>query len=87
MPSHTHNVGKASAGNFNQPGNAYRFAGNAGTTSGSTGGGGSHSHGMSGGVSNSSSYNSGSTTPTASGSTTPTSFAPKYIDVIICAKD
>ena len=37
----------------------------------STGGGGSHSHSMSGSVS----------------SETPTSFAPKYIDVIICAKD
>jgi hypothetical protein len=48
---------------------------------------GSHSHSVSGSVSNSSAYNSGSTTPTASGSTTPTAFAPKYIDVIICAKD
>jgi len=68
-----------------------------------TGGGSSHSHGMSGSVSNSSAYNSGSggnqttnsTTPGATGasgtqttsSAGPTAFAPKYINVIICAKD
>ena len=58
------------------------------------GSGNSHSHSMSGSVTDHSG-NSGSTTPSASGSTTPgnsgsttpTSFAPKYIDVIICAKD
>ena len=52
-----------------------------------TGGGQSHSHGMSGSVSSATPGATGSTTPGASGSTTPTSFAPKYINVIICAKD
>ena len=47
----------------------------------------SHSHSMSGSVSNSSAYNSSSAGGDATSSTTPTSFAPKYIDVIICAKD
>ena len=47
----------------------------------------SHSHSMSGSVSNSSAYNSSSAGGDATSSTTPTAFAPKYIDVIICAKD
>jgi hypothetical protein len=72
MPSHNHGV---SSGYRTYNGNttwAYHHAG-SGTqvTSGYAGGGGSHSHSMSGSVS----------------SETPTSFAPKYIDVIICAKD
>mgnify|MGYP000206255335 CR=1 FL=1 len=91
MPSHTHTslyvpgytpgVNRATGGN--------NFSTHLGfnNTSNATGGNGSHSHGMSGGVSSATPSASGSTTPSNSGSTTPTSFAPKYIDVIICAKD
>jgi len=89
MPIHTHaqnqgvaspwsNSASANNGAYNHP--------NTTKATGGTGGGGSHSHGMSGGVSNSSAYNSGAST-VVTDSTTPTAFAPKYIDVIICAKD
>jgi hypothetical protein len=52
----------------------------------SAGSGSSHSHGMSGSVTDHSG-NSGSAGDGTTSSTTPTAFAPKYIDVIICAKD
>jgi hypothetical protein len=93
MPSHNHTAGwrdyASGNGGMFYPG----FKGNQGATAyssvaiGSTGGGGSHSHGMSGSVSNSVAYNSSSAGGDATGSTTPTAFAPQYIDVIICAKD
>jgi hypothetical protein len=91
MPSHNHTIRKETYGFLNS--SYYNSSGNHwGTTNGNdggienTGGGGSHSHGMSGSVSNSSAYNSGAST-VVTDSTTPTAFAPKYIDVIICAKD
>ena len=91
MPSHSHQ--KPATANYLDPYLSVNTSGghlNHGTSTmstGSTGGGGSHSHGMSGSVSNSSAYNSSSAGGDATSSTTPTSFAPKYIDVIICAKD
>ncbi len=89
MPSHNHTITRRViqgarwdyAEAFSYQGGGYTIPSNY------TGGSGSHSHGMSGGVSNSSAYNSGSAGADTTSSTTPTSFAPKYIDVIICAKD
>ena len=71
MPSHTHSY--VGGGGPYYADNSGAGASNVQShrNTGATGGGGSHSHGMSGSVS----------------STTPTAFAPKYIDVIICAKD
>ena len=87
MPSHNHSVSTNQAYNVNNSiGQGDAAYGNSSATTSSTGGGGSHSHGMSGSVSNSSAYNSGAST-VVTDSTTPTAFAPKYIDVIICAKD
>ena len=85
MPSHNHNVGKISAGYSSSASNYY--SGNQHNPSSSTGGGGSHSHGMSGSVSNSAAYNSGSAGGGATGSAGPTAFAPQYVDVIICSKN
>ena len=94
MPSHTHTMY-----GWNNGANQHTRLGNGdtahygpftiagGNAMAAVGGGGSHSHGMSGSVSSATPGATGSTTPSNSGSTTPTSFAPKYIDVIICAKD
>ena len=89
MPSHNHSIttsANQSGGSNNHPAQSTNNP-LASFNTNSTGGGGSHSHGMSGGVSNSSAYNSSSAGGDATSSTTPTAFAPKYIDVIICAKD
>jgi len=89
MPSHTHTQRTGAAGGTNQSASTSGYQNHPSATfaTGSTGGGGSHSHGMSGSVSNSSAYNSSSAGGDATSSTTPTAFAPQYIDVIICAKD
>ena len=50
-----------------------------GYNTGSTGGSTPHSHGLSGSITSASSGTSGTTTPTT--------FAPKYVNVIICTKD
>ena len=102
MPSHTHNR-ELSGSYYQGNGNGNRAIvtphGNlANGSTGSTGGGGSHSHNMSGNTASTTPGNSGSTTPGATGSTTPgnsgsagththTIQAPQYIDVIICSKD
>ena len=87
MPSHTHSFGGGYAASSTYMDTPRRGNSNTTYVTSATGGGGSHSHGMSGSVSNSSAFNSSSAGGDATSSTTPTSFAPKYIDVIICAKD
>ena len=90
MPSHTHTqrwgYGGGSANGLGGYAGQININQSGGQTL-ATGGGGSHSHSMSGSVSNSTAFNSSSAGGDATSSTTPTSFAPKYIDVIICAKD
>ena len=91
MPSHTHTYGggSGSSGGMSPPSiYSHNYSGSRTYFATSArGGGSSHSHSMSGSVSDSSAYNSSSAGGDATSSTTPTSFAPKYIDVIICAKD
>jgi hypothetical protein len=95
MPSHNHGISRTTASPYQNVRNDGGGNGGYTTYSSSTGGGGSHSHSISGSVSSNTPGATGSTTPSASGSTTPgnsgsttpTAFAPKYIDVIICAKD
>ena len=95
MPSHTHTQrwgyggGSGSSGGMSPPSiYSHNYSGSRTYFATSArGGGSSHSHSMSGSVSDSSAYNSSSAGGDATSSTTPTSFAPKYIDVIICAKD
>jgi len=89
LASHNHSI-TTSANNVGGSNNHPSMASGGPLTSHNTnytGGNGSHSHGMSGGVSNSTAFNSGSGGGAATSSTTPTSFAPQYIDVIICAKN
>jgi hypothetical protein len=106
MPSHSHSVPYGSGNTIYSANSIYYqpnfdAAGATGSNTGntaSTGGGGSHSHGMSGNTAATTPGNGGATTPGAGGSTTPgatgsanahthTIQAPQYIDVIICSKD
>jgi len=91
MPSHSHNVGYGTGNPWNNQRMAWGYFPNAQNTStGSTGGGSSHSHSLSGSISSGGSGATGSTTPGntgSAGSHTHTIAAPQYIDVIICSKD
>ena len=99
MPSHNHTSGIYNHSNNNSGAGASGMANNSSPRyTGSTGGSGSHSHGMSGNTASTTPGASGATTPGAGGSTTPgatgsanahshTISAPQYIDVIICSKD
>ncbi len=79
IPSHNHTYNQAGSTRTAGPGNpAYggfpAMRSNSGSTTGSTGSGGSHSHSLSGSIS-------------SGGSHTHTIAAPQYIDVILCSKD
>jgi hypothetical protein len=98
IPSHNHSVTRHAYSSGNAQGSyvGTRHYGDLGSfTTGSTGGGGSHTHGNTAATTPG---QSDSTTPGATGSTTPgatgsanahshTISAPQYIDVIICSKD
>ena len=95
MPAHTHSGGGNGSGQY-QYGD--RSTGFTGGSTGSTGGGGSHSHSLSGTSAATTPGAGGSTTPGATGSSgtgatsssgahTHTLAAPQYIDIIICSKD
>ncbi len=79
IPSHNHTYNQAGNTRTAGPGNpAYggfpAMRTNSGSSTGSTGSGGSHSHSLSGSIS-------------SGGSHTHTIAAPQYIDVILCSKD
>lgn len=95
MPSHSHttryNTSNSYSASARYPAAVYPYQNNStwymNYASGSTGGGGSHSHNMSGSITSGGSGTSGSGGAVATSSSSPTAFAPQYVDVIICSKD
>lgn len=83
MPSHNHSVQVRSNSCYGSYAGRIDYQNKKGPdtniTSGSTGGGSSHSHSLAGSISSGGSGTSGSAGPTA--------FAPAYVDVIICSKN
>jgi len=88
MPSHVHTqtayVGVQSYSVFAA---GHTGASTVSVSTGSAGGGSSHSHSLAGSITSGGSGTSGAGGTGATGSAGPTAFAPQYIDVIICSKD
>ena len=83
MPSHSHSVTGYGGNPWNSTGLRWETSQyGQNQTTGSTGGGSSHSHSLSGSISS-----GGSGDTSSAGSHTHTIAAPQYIDVIICSKD
>jgi hypothetical protein len=85
MPSHNHSAAATTGAYANAGGPTAVYATNSST--GSTGGGGSHSHSLSGSITSGGSGTSGSGGTGATSSNGSTAFAPQYIDVIVCSKN
>jgi hypothetical protein len=93
MPSHSHFNGMYQS--QDDPPSRPRWPSSYNTTgseksTGSTGGGGSHSHSLAGTIDNSAAATTGSSgagDTSSAGGHTHTISAPKYVDVIVCSKD
>ena len=91
MPSHNHDrmaaAGTSSMCTYTYTGAYSSPSKCSGYYTGSTGGGGSHSHTLSGSITSGGSGTSGAGGTGATSSSGPTAFAPQYVDVIVCSKD